>query len=119
MRRHEDWLKQAESDFCAAEDSTSSNHYEWACFVRERASDFFSDSLPIQPFVMTPAELLERIDKLDFLVFDAFEDGLLLYSDMDMDTVNERLKASKEVFSLKRVKSGWIFDAAAAEAAGI
>jgi predicted nucleotidyltransferase len=87
--------------------------------VRERASDFFSDSLPVQPFVMTPAELFERIDKLDFLVFDAFEDGLLLYSDMDMDTVNERLKASKEVFSLKRVKSGWIFDAAAAEAAGI
>ena len=42
--------------------------------VRERASDFFSDSLPVQPFVMTPAQLLERIDKLDFLVFDAFED---------------------------------------------
>ena len=87
--------------------------------VRERASDYFSDSLPVQPFVMTPAELLERIDKLDFLVFDAFEDGLILYSDMDMDTVNERLKASKELFSLKRVKSGWDFDADAAEAAGI
>jgi predicted nucleotidyltransferase len=87
--------------------------------VRDRADDFFSDSLPVQPFVMTPAELFERIDKLDFLVFDAFEDGLILYSDMDMNTVNERLKASTEVFSLKRVKSGWIFDAAAAEAAGI
>ncbi len=89
--------------------------------VRERASDFFSDSLPVQPFVMTPAELVERIDKLDFLVFDAFEDGSILYSDMDMDmdTVNERLKASKERFSLKRVKSGWNFDALAAEAAGI
>jgi predicted nucleotidyltransferase len=87
--------------------------------VRERALDFFSDSLPVQPFVMTPAELFERIDKLDFLVFDAFEDGLILYSDMDMDTVNERLKASKERFSLERVKSGWIFNAAAAEAADI
>ncbi|MFA4957149.1 MAG: nucleotidyltransferase domain-containing protein [Candidatus Methanoperedens sp.] len=87
--------------------------------VRERSSDFFSDSLPVQPFVMTHAELLERIDKLDFLIFDAFEDGLILYSDMDMDTVNERIKASKELFSLKRVKSGWNFDAAAAEAAGI
>jgi predicted nucleotidyltransferase len=87
--------------------------------VRERADDFFSDSLPVQPFVMTPGELLERIDKLDFLVFDAFEDGLILYSDMDVNTVNERLKASKERFSLRRVKSGWNFDAAAAEAAGI
>jgi hypothetical protein len=87
--------------------------------VRERADDFFSDSLPIQPFVMTPTQLFERIDKLDFLVFDAFEDGLILYSDMDMDTVNERLKASKERFSLERVKSGWNFNAAAAEAAGI
>ena len=87
--------------------------------VRERADDFFSDSLPVQPFVMTPAQLFERIDKLDFLVFDAFEDGLILYSDMDMDTVNKRLKMSKELYSLKRVKSGWNFDAAAAEAAGI
>jgi predicted nucleotidyltransferase len=87
--------------------------------VRERASDFFNDSLPVQPFVMTPAELVERINQLDFLIFDAFEDGSILYSDMDMDTVNERLKASKERFSLKRVKSGWNFDAVAAEAAGI
>jgi predicted nucleotidyltransferase len=87
--------------------------------VRERASDFFSDSLPVQPFVMTKDELMERIDKLDFLVFDVFEDGLILYSDMDMDHVNSRLKASKERFSLRRVKSGWNFDAAAAEAAGI
>jgi hypothetical protein len=87
--------------------------------VRDRADDFFSDSLPVQPFVMTPEELIKRIDKLDFLVFDAFEDGLILYSDMDMDTVNERLKASKERFSLERVKSGWNFDAMAAEAAGI
>jgi len=87
--------------------------------VREWADDFFSDLLPVQPFVMTPTQLFERIDKLDFLVFDAFEDGLILYSDMDMDTVNERLKASKERFSLERVKSGWIFNAAAADAAGI
>ncbi len=87
--------------------------------VRERASDFFSDSLPVQPFVMTPVELLERINKLDFLVFDAFEDGLILYSDMDIGSVNDRLKASKERFSLKRIKSGWNFDSAAAKAAGI
>jgi len=87
--------------------------------VRERASDFFSESLPVQPFVMTKSELMERIDKLDFLVFDAFEDGLILYSDLDMGIVNDRLKESKERFSLKRVKSGWNFDAAAAEAAGI
>ena len=87
--------------------------------VRERADDFFSDSLPVQPFVMTPDELFERIDKLDFLVFDAFEDGSILYSDMDVEAVNERLKASKERFSLKRVKSGWNFDITAAEAAGI
>jgi len=184
MRRHEDWLKQADSDLGASEDSSSSKHYEWACFqallkkklidldfrndwipefinhieecikkdailillfgsrakrdfhtdsdidilivsknlsddVRERASDFFSDSLPVQPFVMKPDELLERIDKLDFLIFDAFEDGLILYSDMDVDIVNERLKASKERFSLKRIKNGWNFDAAAAEEAGI
>lgn len=87
--------------------------------VRERTIDFFSDSLLVQPFVMTPAELVERIEKLDFLVFDAFEDGLILYSDMDMDLFNERLKASKERFDLKRVKNGWKFDAATAEAAGI
>jgi len=87
--------------------------------VREKADDFFSDSLPVQPFVMTPAQLFERIDKLDFLLFDAFEDGLILYSDMDVENINERLKASKEHFSLKRVKSGWNFDATAAEAAGI
>ena len=87
--------------------------------VREKADDFFSDSLPVQPFVMTPAQLFERIDKLDFLLFDAFEDGLILYSDIDVENINERLRASKERFSLKRVKTGWIFDAAAAEAAGI
>ena len=87
--------------------------------VRDMADDFFSDSLPIQPFVMTPTQLFERIDNLDFLIFDAFEDGLILYSDMDMDAVYKRLKASKELFSLKRVKNGWNFDAAAAQAAGI
>ena len=84
--------------------------------------DFHKDSdidiLIVQPFVMTKDELMERIDKLDFLVFDVFEDGLILYSDMDMDHVNYRLKARKERFSLRRVKSGWNFDAAA-EAAGI
>lgn len=38
---------------------------------------------------MTPRELEERIEKLDFLIFDAFEDGVVLYSEMDMDHVNE------------------------------
>ncbi|MCE8428696.1 MAG: nucleotidyltransferase domain-containing protein [Candidatus Methanoperedens sp.] len=87
--------------------------------VRERALDFFSDSLPVQPFVMRPDELEERIEKLDFLIFDAFEDGVVLYSDMDMERVNDLLRKSKEHFSLKRVKHGWRFDAAAARAAGI
>ncbi|MFA4957150.1 MAG: HEPN domain-containing protein [Candidatus Methanoperedens sp.] len=39
MRRHEDWLKQADSDMCAAEDSASSNHYEWACFQAQQAAE--------------------------------------------------------------------------------
>src|SRR5659263_63383 len=39
MRRHEDWLKQADSDLCAAEDSASSNHYEWACFQAQQAAE--------------------------------------------------------------------------------
>lgn len=39
MRRHEDWMKQAESDLCAAEDSASSNHYEWACFQAQQAAE--------------------------------------------------------------------------------
>ncbi len=86
---------------------------------RDRALDFLSDSLPVQPFVMTPAELEERIEKLDFLIFDAFEDGVVLYSEMDMDHVHDMLKESRERFSLKRVKNGWKFDVAAAEAVGI
>lgn len=72
-----------------------------------------------QPFVITPSELEERIGKLDFLIFDAFEDGVLLYSNMDMDRVHDLLRASKERFKLERVKNGWRFDAAAAEAVGI
>ena len=111
-RAKRDFHKDSDIDLLIVSKNLSDN-------VRERADDFFSDSLPVQPFVMTPGELLERIDKLDFLVFDAFEDGLILYLDMDVDSVNERLKASKERFSLRRVKSGWNFDAAAAEAAGI
>jgi len=87
--------------------------------VRERMLDFFSDSLPVQPFVLTPAELEERIEKLDFLIFDAFEDGVLLYSNIDMDRIRDRLSASKERYKLQRVKNGWRFDVAAAEAAGI
>jgi HEPN domain-containing protein len=39
MRRHEDWLKQADSDLCAAQDSASSNHYEWACFQAQQAAE--------------------------------------------------------------------------------
>jgi len=39
MRRHEDWLKQADSDLCAAEDSASSTHYEWACFQAQQAAE--------------------------------------------------------------------------------
>ena len=39
MRRHEDWLKQAESDLCAAEDSASSKHNEWACFQAQQAAE--------------------------------------------------------------------------------
>lgn len=111
-RAKHDFHKDSDIDILIVSRNLSDN-------ARERASDLFSDSLPVQPFVMTKGELMERIDKLDFLVFDVFEDGLILYSDMDMDHVNYRLKASKERFSLRRVKSGWNFDAAAAEAAGI
>jgi HEPN domain-containing protein len=39
MRRHEDWLKQADSDLCASEDSASSEHYEWACFQAQQAAE--------------------------------------------------------------------------------
>ncbi len=87
--------------------------------VRERAFYFFGDGLPIQPFVMTPAELEERIEKLDLLIFDAFEDGVVLHSNMDMDRVHELLQKSKERFRLQRVKDGWKFDAKEAAAAGI
>lgn len=87
--------------------------------VRDRALDFFSDKLPVQPFVITPTELEERIEKLDFLIFDAFEDGIVLYASMELNQIYEMLQASKERFKLQRVKNGWRFDAAAAEAAGI
>jgi hypothetical protein len=73
----------------------------------------------VQPFLLTPTELKERIEQLDFLIFDAFEDGVVLYSKMDMGHVNDMLHKSKERFKLKRVKDGWKFDAAEAEAAGI
>ncbi len=39
MRRHEDWLKQAYSDLGAAEDSTKSGHFEWACFQAQQAAE--------------------------------------------------------------------------------
>jgi predicted nucleotidyltransferase len=87
--------------------------------VRERALLFFSDSLPVQPFVITSSELEERIARLDFLVFDAFEDGVVLFSEIDMKHVHDMLKASKERFRLVRVKDGWMFDADAAEEVGI
>lgn len=85
----------------------------------DRALDFFSDSLPVQPFALTPGELEERIKKLDFLIFDTFEDGIVLYSSIDMNRVHDLLRKSKERFKLQRVKDGWRFDAAAAKAAGI
>ena len=87
--------------------------------VRERTIGFFSNRLPVQPFVMTLPELEERIGKLDFLIFDAFEDGVILFSNMDMERINELLRISKERFRLVRVKDGWKFDAIAANAAGI
>lgn len=39
MRRHEDWLKQANSDLDAAEDSAGSSHFEWACFQAQQAAE--------------------------------------------------------------------------------
>lgn len=39
MRRHEDWLKQADSDLGASEDSAISKHYEWACFQAQQAAE--------------------------------------------------------------------------------
>ncbi len=63
--------------------------------VRDRALDFFSDTLPVQPFLLTPAELKERIEQLDFLIFDAFEDGVVLYSKVDMGYVKDMLHKSK------------------------
>ncbi len=87
--------------------------------VRERTIGFFSNRLPVQPFVMTSTELEERIEKLDFLVFDAFEDGVILFSDTDMEHINDLLRKSKERFRLVRVKDGWKFDAIAANVAGI
>lgn len=73
----------------------------------------------MQPFLLTPAELVERIEKLDFLIFDVFEDGIILYSAMDLDNIHGLLQKSKDRFKLRRVKDGWRFDAAAAAAAGI
>lgn len=87
--------------------------------VHDRALDFFSNKLPVQPFVITPTELVERIEKLDFLIFDAFEDGIVLYSSMELNRVYDLLRASKERFKLQRVENGWRFDAAEAAAAGI
>ncbi len=87
--------------------------------VRERTLGFFSNRLPVQPFVMTSTELEERIEKLDFLIFDAFEDGVILFSDTDMEHITDLLSKSKEHFRLVRVKDGWKFDAIVANAAGI
>lgn len=87
--------------------------------VRRRAVDFFCYNLPVQPFVLTPEELEQRIAKLDFLVFDAFEDGIILYSSMDLGRIRKLLRESRLKFGLERAKSGWRFDAEAAAAAGI
>lgn len=87
--------------------------------VHDRTIDFLCDRLPVQPFVMTPEELEERIEKLDFLIFDAFEDGVILFSNIDITHFNDLVLKSKEHFRLKRIKDGWKFDAIAANAAGI
>lgn len=33
------WLKQAEADFVAAQDSLKSGHYEWSCFQAQQAGE--------------------------------------------------------------------------------
>lgn len=33
------WLKQAEADFDAAQDSLKSEHFEWACFQAQQAAE--------------------------------------------------------------------------------
>lgn len=33
------WLKQAEADFDAAQDSLKSDHFEWACFQAQQAAE--------------------------------------------------------------------------------
>lgn len=87
--------------------------------VHDRTIDFISDRLPVQPFVMTPEELEERIEKLDFLIFDAFEDGVILFSNMDIEHLKDLVRKSKKHFGLQRIKDGWKFDAAVARVEGI
>jgi hypothetical protein len=40
--RHEDWLKQGDSDLCAAEDSASSSHFEYAKKIIEFSNNTFA-----------------------------------------------------------------------------
>jgi HEPN domain-containing protein len=39
MRRHHDWLRQAERDLRHARNATSDEDYEWACFAAQQAAE--------------------------------------------------------------------------------
>ncbi|TFG30502.1 MAG: HEPN domain-containing protein [Promethearchaeota archaeon] len=39
MNRYNDWLKQAEKDLEAAEDSEKFEHYEWTCFQAQQSAE--------------------------------------------------------------------------------
>jgi len=39
MNRASDWLKQAEEDLGAAEDSAATGHYEWAAFQSQQSAE--------------------------------------------------------------------------------
>lgn len=39
MNRYNDWLKQAEKDLEAAEDSEKHEHYEWTCFQAQQSAE--------------------------------------------------------------------------------
>jgi HEPN domain-containing protein len=39
MNRAADWLRQAEADLCAAEDSAATGHHEWAAFQSQQSAE--------------------------------------------------------------------------------
>ena len=39
MKRYRDWLKQADEDLKAAQDSKKTNHFEWACFQAQQSAE--------------------------------------------------------------------------------